>query len=315
MWPGPSIITCTSCSQAIFVSSPSVSSSPNWAASLASARQPGPQAVAQREGDVVGLHDLADLGEPGIQEVLAVMRQAPLRHDRSSARDDAGDPAGGQRHVSQAHAGVDGEIVHTLFGLLDQRVAEQLPGEFLGPAVDLFQRLVDRHRADRHRAVAQDPLAGLVDVPARRQVHQRVAAPAARPDQLLHLLLDAGGDGRIADVGVDLHPEVAADDHRFQFRMVDVRGDDRAAGRDFVAHELGGDRLGNAGAERLAGMLAQQLRVAGIGAHLLQAIVLADRDELHLRGHDAAAGVVHLADVGAGLGAARRADVREAQAG
>ena len=40
-WPGPSIIVCTSCFHAIFVSSPSVSSSPNCAASLASAIEPG----------------------------------------------------------------------------------------------------------------------------------------------------------------------------------------------------------------------------------------------------------------------------------
>ena len=41
MCPGPSIITCTSCSQAILVSSPSVFSSANCAASLASASDPG----------------------------------------------------------------------------------------------------------------------------------------------------------------------------------------------------------------------------------------------------------------------------------
>ena len=40
-WPGPSIITWQSCSQAICVSSPSVSSSANWASSLASAMEPG----------------------------------------------------------------------------------------------------------------------------------------------------------------------------------------------------------------------------------------------------------------------------------
>ena len=40
-WPGPSIITWQPLSQAIFVSSPSVSSSANWARSLASAMQPG----------------------------------------------------------------------------------------------------------------------------------------------------------------------------------------------------------------------------------------------------------------------------------
>ena len=41
MWPGPSIITCTPYSQAILVNSPSVSNSANWAASLASAIEPG----------------------------------------------------------------------------------------------------------------------------------------------------------------------------------------------------------------------------------------------------------------------------------
>ena len=73
----------------------------------------------------------------------------------------------GQRHVREAHAGVDREVVDALLGLLDQRVAEDLPGQLLGLAADLLERLVDRHRPDRHRRVAQDPLARLVDVPAR----------------------------------------------------------------------------------------------------------------------------------------------------
>ena len=41
MWPGPSIITWTSYSQAFLVSSPSVFSSANCASSLASATLPG----------------------------------------------------------------------------------------------------------------------------------------------------------------------------------------------------------------------------------------------------------------------------------
>ena len=48
-WPGPSIITWQPLSQAILVSSPSVSSSANCAASLASAMRAGAQAVAERE--------------------------------------------------------------------------------------------------------------------------------------------------------------------------------------------------------------------------------------------------------------------------
>ena len=243
------------------------------------------------------------------------MRQAPLGHDRAAAGDDAGHPVGSQRHILQAYAGVNGKVVHALLGLLDQGVAEQFPGKVLGLAIDLLQRLVDRHGADRHRRVAQDPLAGLVDVLAGGEVHQGVAAPARGPHQLLDFLLDRGGDRRVADVGVDLHPEVAADDHRLQFRMVDVGRDDGAAAGHLIAHELGGDRLGDRGPEGLAGVASQQLLVARIFAQLLQAVVLADRDELHLRGDGTRPGVVHLRDVGPGLRAARRADVLETQGG
>jgi len=55
-----------------------------------------------------------------------------------------------------------------------------------------------------------------------------------------------GGDGAVADVGVDLHEEVAADDHRLKLRVVDVRGDDGAARGDFGADELRRDLLGDA---------------------------------------------------------------------
>ena len=144
------------------------------------------------------------------------------------------------RDVAQQHAGVDGEVVDALLGLLDQRVAIDLPRQIFGTAADLLERLVDRHGADRHRRVAHDPLARLVDVLAGRQVHHRVGAPQRRPAQLLDFLVDRRGDGGVADVGVDLHQEVAADDHRLELGVIDVGGNDRAAARDFVADELGG---------------------------------------------------------------------------
>jgi hypothetical protein len=58
-----------------------------------------------------------------------VPRQAPLRHDRAAARDDAGDAVGGQRHVGEADAGVDGEVVDALLALFEQRVLVALPVE------------------------------------------------------------------------------------------------------------------------------------------------------------------------------------------
>ena len=67
-----------------------------------------------------------------------MVREAPLGHDRAAAADDAGGAGGGERHIAQQHAGVDREVVDALFGLFDQRVAEDLPGEVLGHAAGTF---------------------------------------------------------------------------------------------------------------------------------------------------------------------------------
>jgi hypothetical protein len=144
-------------------------------------------------------------------------------------------------------------------------------------------------------AVAEDPFAGVVDVAAGGEVHHRVRAPADRPDHLVDFARDVRRDGGVADIGVDLDQEVAADRHRLGFGVVDVVGDDRAAAGDFVADEFGGDVIGDGGAEALA--------VADIFGEAGAAEILALGDIFHLGRDDAAAGVVHLADVGAGLGA------------
>ena len=156
------------------------------------------------------------------EEILLVMGQAPLGQDGAAAADNAGGAPRGQRDEAQQDAGMDGEIIHALLALFDQGVAKNLPGQVLGFAADFFQRLVNGHRADGDGRVAQNPLAGGVDVGAGGQIHHRVGAPLGGPAHLLHFLLDGGGDGGVADVGVDFDQEIAADDHRLQFRVVDV---------------------------------------------------------------------------------------------
>src|SRR5690606_29595861 len=161
----------------------------------------------------------------------------------------------------------------------------------------------------RHGAVANDPLAGFVDVLAGGQVHDGIRTPADAPGQLGHFLLDRGAQRRVADIAVDLHQEVAADDHRLQLHVVDVGRDDGAAAGHFLADELRGDFLGDAGAEALAAVLfLEQPGLAGLG----QLHVLADGDELHLRGDDALLRIVHLADVVPDLRPARIAHMGEA---
>src|SRR6185437_14074032 len=192
--------------------------------------------------------------------------------------------------------------------LLDQGVAEQLPGEVLGHTADFFQCLIDRDRADRHRRIAQDPFARFVDVPAGGKIHHGVGAPADRPCHLLDFLGDRTRHRRIADVGIDLHQEIAADDHRLAFRMVDVVRNDRPATRDFVAHEFRRDGLRNRRAEGLAAMLLQQRRIP----QRFKLLVLPDRDEFHFRRDSAAPRIVHLGNIRDGLRTPRFRQTRKA---
>ena len=155
------------------------------------------------------------------------------------------------------------EVVDALLGLFDQRVAKDFPGQVFGFAADFFQRLIDRHGADRHRRVANDPFARGVNVLAGRKIHHRVRAALDRPAHLLDFFVDRRQHGGVADVGVDLHQEVAADDHRLGFRMIDVRGNDGAAARDFVADEFGRDVFGIAAPNDSPGMLISD-QIAGL---------------------------------------------------
>src|SRR6478752_1548189 len=109
--PGPSIIVCTSCFQAILVSSPSVSSSANCAASLASASDPGRSTSPSEKLTSYFFITSQNALELGVEEVLLVVRQAPLGHDRSAARDDAGGALRGVRDVAEQRPGVDREVV------------------------------------------------------------------------------------------------------------------------------------------------------------------------------------------------------------
>ena len=69
---------------------------------------------------------------------------------------------------------------------------------------------------DRHGRGVDDPLPHRVDSVAGRKVHHRVGPVADRQQQLLQLALGVAGQGRLADVGVDLRPRGHADADRPQ---------------------------------------------------------------------------------------------------
>ncbi len=228
------------------------------------------------------------------------MREAPLGQDAAAAGDDAGHALSRLRNKAQQHACVNREVIHALLALFDQRVAIDLPAQLLGLAVDLLQGLVDRHRADRNRRIANDPFPRRVNVLPGRQIHHGVRAPLGRPAHLLDLFFNAGRHRGVADVGVDLHEEVAPNDHRLALRMVDVRRNDRPPPGHFIAHEFGRDLLRYRRPERVARMLLQKRIARRIRPDLLlqrlQALVLADGNVFHLRRHDALLRIPQLRD-------------------
>src|SRR5256885_12998497 len=142
---------------------------------------------------------------------------------------------------------MDGEVIDPLLRLFDEGVAINFPGQFFGAAADFFERLINRHGADGHGRVANDPFAGGVDVLAGGKIHHGVGAPFGGPTHFLDFFFDGRGDGAVADVGVDLYQEIAADDHRLGFGVVDVGGGVGAGAGGVCAHKILGVAVRGAG--------------------------------------------------------------------
>ena len=210
---------------------------------------------------------------------------------------------------------MDREIIDPLFGLFDQRVPVQFPRQVFGLPADFFQGLVNRDGPDGHGGIANDPFPGLMNILAGGQVHDRIGSPPDGPDHFFDFFFDRRHHRGIADVGVDLHQKIPADNHGLDFRVVDVGRDDRAAAGHLVTDEFRGDGVGNRRAPSLAGMLVNAAgRAVRPGLRLPQ-LRFPDRDKLHLRGDDAPAGIMQLRDVLARFRPQRFADMAKAKAG
>ena len=235
--PGPSIMTCTSYSQAFLVSSPRVSSSANCASIAGVGDASRTQSIAEGKAHIVLRENLADVVKTFVEKVLLVVVRHPLGQNRAAAAYDAGDALGNHRQILDQYAGVDGHVVHALLGLfLDD--FEHHVGVQVFDALHARNRFIDRHGADRHGRMAQDGFANLVNVAAGGEIHHGIGAIVNGRVQLLQFLIDVRGDGGVADVRVDLAERGDADRHRLEFGMIDVGRDDHAPARDFVADQF-----------------------------------------------------------------------------
>ncbi|MCG3163193.1 MAG: hypothetical protein JMDDDDMK_04576 [Acidobacteria bacterium] len=236
------------------------------------------------------------------------MSQTPFGDDRTAARDDACGALRRQRDERQTNSGVNRKIINALLGLLNERVAEDFPGQVFGLARDFFESLINRHSADGDGRIADDPFARGVDVFAGGEIHHRVGAPLRSPSHLLDFFFNRRGDRGVADVGVDLDQKVSANSHRLGFGVIDVGGNDRAPARDFIANKFGRDELRDARAKAFTAMLVIEAVALAVGQSVkrhLPSEVFTDGDEFHFGSDDAATSVMHLRDGVAGPGAQR----------
>ncbi len=240
-WPGPSTMTCTPLAQARSVSSPRVASSRSWASSDGVGQAAGAEAVAEAEADVVFAHDVADVVEDFVHRILLVVVDHPLGQQASAAADDADQALADKGEMLAEDAGVDGEIIDALLGLVFQFLEDDVVGEVFDLPAD--DHRIDRDGADGDGAVLDDRLAAGVEIAAGGEIHDRVGAPALGPLEFFDFFIGAAGDGGGAHVGVDLGEAGAADAHGFElvFQMDFVGGNDHAAGGDFGADLLGGE--------------------------------------------------------------------------
>ncbi len=164
---------------------------------------------------------------------------------------------------------MDGHVIDALRRLFLDHFQHYFRVQILH-ALDTGDGFVDWHGADGHGRVTQDGFADVMDVTAGGEVHHSVGAVVHGGVQFLQFFLRVRGDGRIADIGVDLAQRGHADGHGLKFRMVDVGGNDHAAAGDFIAYEFWCD-----------------LFTVGYVAHFFC--------------DDALAGVVHLGEVAVGV--------------
>ena len=148
---------------------------------------------------------------------------------------------------------MDGHVVHALFALLNNSVLVDFPGEFGGVTLHFFQRLIHGDGTQRGGAVAENPLAGFVNVLAGGQVHDGVCTPAGGPHHFLYFLRNGGADGAVTNVGVNFGGELFADNAGFCLRVVVVAADDGAAGGNLFPHHLCGHVFAGGNERHLGG--------------------------------------------------------------
>ncbi len=138
-----------------------------------------------------------------VQKILFVMVGHPLRQNRSAAADDSRDALGHHRNILHQQSRMNCEVVDALLGLLFDYFQVDVDVQVF-ELLHAIQRLINRHRPDRHGRIPQDRFANGVNVAAGRKIHHSIRPIVDGSVQLAQLFVNVRCDGGVADVCVDL---------------------------------------------------------------------------------------------------------------
>src|SRR5215510_3436903 len=126
----------------------------------------------------------------------------PVGHQRAAAADDAGDALAHEGHMLAHDSGVDGHVVHTLFGLLFDDFEHELEGQVFG-ATDAGNGFVHGNGANGNGRSVNDGSTNLRNVAAGGEIHDGVRAVVDGVVEFLQFFVNVRAGGGITDVGVD----------------------------------------------------------------------------------------------------------------
>mmetsp|Transcript_36510 Transcript_36510/g.88489 ORF Transcript_36510/g.88489 Transcript_36510/m.88489 type:complete len:474 (+) Transcript_36510:709-2130(+) len=186
----------------------------------------GTETITDGKGDIIFSTDIKNIIPMLVGEVLFVVEDIPLGVDGSSTRNNACHSANSHWYETKKNGSMDGEVINSLLGLLNKSLLEYLPIQILSNSINLLQSLVDRNGSNGNRRVSHDPLSGLVNVLSSTQIHEGIGSPESTPLQLLNLLLNGRSNGRVTNIGINLHLEHTSNNLWLKLLMVLVGADD-----------------------------------------------------------------------------------------
>ena len=190
----------------------------------------GTQTIAQTDRRIVLLANIENIIEVRVERIFLLIVEHPTRDEGATSAHDVHDtPLFAQIvHGLKRQTAMQCHKVCSILRLSLNRLQDVIRRHLDHGAVSLDRRdrrLVERHRADHNRRMSNDAPPRLVDIVARREIHDGVRSRTHGFIELFQFRLNVRERARCTNVRIDLRAQSLADARRLQSRVIDVGAD------------------------------------------------------------------------------------------